>query len=113
MRRSKYGNKRIFFMGRWFDSKAEANHYLELVLRQKAGQIRNLQCQVPYELIPKQVVNGKTWPATTYRADFVYDDLTDMRTHVVDVKGKKTEVYSLKKKLMWQVHHIEIEEVTA
>lgn len=113
MKRSKYGNKRIFFMGRWFDSKAEANHYLELVLRQKAGQIRNLQCQVPYELIPKQAVNGKTWHATTYRADFVYDDLTDMKTHVVDVKGKKTEAYQLKKKLMWQVHHIEIEEVKA
>lgn len=110
---NKYHNKKTFYQGRWFDSRAEANYYGQLILLQRAGLIRDLECQVPFVLVPKQTTpSGGTWNATTYRADFAYDDLRDGRHHVVDVKGKRTELYQLKRKLMLFVHGIEVEEVT-
>ena len=42
-------------------------------------------------------------------ADFMYRDAGGR--HVVDFKGVRTAVYKLKKRLMWHVHGINIEEV--
>jgi hypothetical protein len=72
-----------------------------------AGEIKDLQEQVPFVLVPADELGR----AIVYRADFVYHDKRDGRTHVEDVKGFRTEGYKLKRRLMWKIHKILIEEV--
>src|SRR5262245_50402977 len=50
-------------------SKKEARREAELRLMERAGKVKNLRCQVSYDL----EVNGM-WVAT-YIADFVYEEL--------------------------------------
>lgn len=78
-----------------FDSKKEARRYQELKLLEDVGVIRDLKLQVPFELIPKQF--GER--AVRYIADFVYYDMEKRISIVEDVKGFKTDVYKLKRKL--------------
>lgn len=102
---SKYKNRKTVIDGIAFDSKKEAARYGELQLLDKAGSIQDLRLQVPFELIPKQA--GER--AARYIADFVYTE--NGKTVVEDVKGVKTDVYKIKKKLMLAVHGIRIREV--
>ena len=106
---SKYNNSK--YGG--YDSKKEARRATELKLLEKAGVISRLQEQVVYELIPSQyrIVNGKkkcVERAMKYIADFQYVENGD--TVVEDVKGFRTEVYKMKKKLMLFIHDIQIKE---
>lgn len=106
----KYHAKKTELDGITFDSKKEANRYAELKLLERSGAIHNLQRQVRYELIPAQKIDGKTVErACHYIADFVYEE--DGKTVVEDVKGYRTKEYVLKRKLMLQVHGIEVREV--
>ncbi len=106
----KYHAKKTELDGITFDSKKEANRYAELKLLERSGAIHNLQRQVRYELIPAQKKDGKTVErACHYIADFVYED--NGKTVVEDVKGYRTKEYVLKRKLMLQVHGIEVREV--
>lgn len=102
MRYSKYRNKPTIVDGLRFASKREANRWKELCILQKAGKISRLQRQIRYPL----VVNGEI--VATYIADFVYDE--NGMEIVEDVKGVRTDVYKLKKKLMWAIHSIGIVE---
>ena len=99
----KYGNKKTVVDGITFDSKKEATRFAELQLLQRAGAIFDLQRQVPFTLIPKQVRDGKTIERPcVYKADFVYKDKTGTEI-VEDTKGMKTKEYIIKRKLMlWQ-----------
>jgi len=116
MARNKYGNKKTVVDGIVFDSKKEANRYCELKLLEKAGEIRDLKRQVKFVLIPaiseyrgcgqRAVCVQK---AVTYIADFVYKE--NGEEIVEDVKGMKTEVYKLKKKLLRWRYGITIREV--
>lgn len=92
---SKYNNKKTIVDGIAFDSKKEAYRYEELKILEKANIIKNLARQVPFELIPKQ--RGER--AVRYIADFVYIDTKTGNIIVEDVKGFKTDVYKLKRKL--------------
>ena len=108
--RSKYGAKKVVSDGITFDSRKEANRYRELVLLERAGRIQNLQCQVKFELIPSQRVDGRVVErAVQYVADFVYTQ--DGKTVVEDTKGFKTKDYIIKRKLMLHIHNIRIKEV--
>jgi hypothetical protein len=80
-----------------------------LEAEEKAGRIRDVQCQVPFELQPSFKSGGKTIRAIKYVADFTYYDKSDI-LHIVDTKGFRTEVYKLKKKMM-QYRGYDIEEV--
>lgn len=84
--------------------------WIELKNLEAEGTITNLQRQVTYELIPKQIIGKKVIErACTYKADFVYiykDSLV-----VEDAKGFKTPEYRIKKKLMLYIHNIQIKEV--
>lgn len=105
--RSKYGAEAVVEDGWRFDSKAEAIRYRELLLRGRAGEIADLELQ-PVFLI---VVNGIR--IATYRADFAYRDLQAGGAFVVeDVKGVRTPVYRLKKRLVEALHGIVIREIT-
>lgn len=110
-KKSKYHNTKVEYNGIKFDSVREMRHYQLLEYRQKIGEIKELKLQVPYELIPTYKMNDKTIRKTTYVADFVYYDTRDNKTHVIDVKGFKTQTYKLKKKLFEYKYKIEIEEV--
>lgn len=102
IRKAKYGNKKVVIDGIKFDSKREAQRYGALQLMLKAGLISNLRMQVPYQI----TVNGKK--VCRYVADFVYSE--NGKEVVEDVKGMKTPVYNLKKKLMEAVFGVVIFE---
>lgn len=108
---SKYNNVKCRYDGRTFDSIAEAERYILLKDAMRRGIISGLKMQVPFEIVPADKdADGKKLRALKYVADFTYYD-KDGELHVEDVKGVRTAVYKLKKRLMWQVHRIAIEEI--
>ena len=88
-----------------YASKREANRAAELELLVRVGAISNLRKQVKYELIPKR--DGER--AVSYIADFVYQQ--DGKEVIEDVKGFKTPVYKIKRRLMQEKYGITIQEV--
>lgn len=106
---SKYHNKKTKVMGREFDSRHEAERYMQLRSMEQNGIISDLRCQVSYELVKSQRVCGKMIRASYYIADFVYN--RDGEEVVEDAKGVKTAVYQLKKKLMAVNYGILVQEV--
>jgi hypothetical protein len=52
-KKHKYGAKRTEVMGIKFDSKKEANRYLELKMLARAGKIRDLKLQPKFLLLDK------------------------------------------------------------
>ena len=102
VKKSKYGNKKTEVEGIKFDSQKEAKRYQDLKIQQFAGEISDLKLQVRFDLI----VNGQK--VAVYVADFQY--FKDGKEVVEDVKGMKTAIYRLKKKLMKAVYGIEILE---
>jgi hypothetical protein len=97
---SKYGNKKTA----GFASRREAKRYADLYLLEKAGEIRDLKCQVPFVLIPA----NKIFRETKYFADFTYLDKSGQLV-VEDAKGYKTPEFRIKEKLMYSVHGIVIQ----
>lgn len=123
----KYGNRKVQFNGIVFDSLKERDRYIDLTILEKAGKIKHLQLQTPFELIPTQYEpsgevyqsgkkKGQPKPgkvierACTYYADFTYYT-ADGDFVVEDTKGLKTKEYRIKKKLMLFVHGIRIVEI--
>lgn len=98
-----------------FASQKEARRYGELKLLQQVHAISDLECQPEFPLsVVKIFRNG--WPielATVgkYIADFQYTDLRTGEIVVEDVKGVRTPVYQLKKKLVAAIHGITVREV--
>ena len=108
-RRSKFGAVKTKVDGIVFDSKREAARYAELVLLHRAKKIRLLELQPVFPI----VVNGVT--VAKYVADFRYQTIPLgfelAETIVEDVKGVKTPLYRLKKKLVEAQYGIEITEI--
>lgn len=108
--RQKYGNHKVEVAGEKFDSKAEHKRFVYLEDLQRNGKIKDLQRQVPFELIPGQTrPSGGNERPVRYIADFVYTQ--DGARIVEDVKGHATPEYKLKKKLLLWVHGIELKEI--
>jgi len=101
----KYGAEKTGVDGIMFDSKKEARRYAELKLLECAGEIGGLRIQPEYDLIVREVKIGK------YRGDFSYIHTKTKEVVVEDVKGVRTPVYRLKKKLMNALFGIKIVEV--
>lgn len=108
---AKYHNKKVSYDGYTFDSIKEKNYYIKLKILEKAGKIKELELQKEFELQPSFKLNNKTNRKITYKADFTYKTTEDNKIHVIDVKGFKTDVYRLKKKLFEYRYGIEIEEI--
>ena len=108
---AKYHNKKVKYDGYTFDSIREKNYYIKLKLLEKSGKIKELELQKEFELQPSFKLNNKTSRKITYRADFTYKTTEDDKLHVIDVKGFKTDVYKIKKKLFEYKYRIEIEEI--
>ena len=110
----KYGNQRVTDeQGLKFDSKAEHRHWLHLAALAKAGKIMDLRRQVPFELAPAVVIQGRKKRALCYVADFCYVDCETGEQVVEDVKGAVTDVWRIKLHLMATVHGIEVKEIRA
>ena len=104
-RRGKYNAKKTEVDGRVFDSRAEARRYSELCLLGKAGEIQDIECQ------PKFDIKVNSQHICNYIADFRYLNKFG-EPMVEDVKGVKTPVYRLKKKLVEALYNITITEIT-
>lgn len=115
-RPSKYHNKKSTYYdpdlneSLAFDSLKELDYYFILKDRLKRGEITDLRRQVSIIIQPAFDFNGKRIREITYRADFMYIDKRDGSPHIIDVKGMRTDVYKLKKKLLLYQGY-EIEEV--
>lgn len=87
-----------------FASKAEAWRYLDLLLLGQAGEIRNLELQ------PRFPLHVCGIEVSTYVADFRYEErgpreglargLAPWRDIIEDVKGVRTPVYRLKRRMV-------------
>lgn len=88
-KRGKFGNIVVDTPDGRFDSKAEYERFCQLRLLAASGQIRDLRRQVPFEL-----------SVCKYIADFVYFDNVRGVEVVEDVKGVRTNIYKLKRKMM-------------
>lgn len=98
----KYHNINTVVDGIKFDSKLEAERYVQLKILERAGVIRGLELQPSFELLPSFRKNGKTWRKTVYKADFMYILCENDITIIEDVKGSTaviTDVFRLKQKL--------------
>ena len=101
----KYYNKKAELDGYIFDSQAEASRYQELRLMEKADAIHGLEVHPMFYFSINNVSIGY------YKADFQYWE--NGRRIVEDVKGVRTPVYKLKRKLMLALHGIGITEIDA
>lgn len=119
---TKYHATKTTVNGIVFDSKKEAKRYYELLKLQEQGEISDLNRQVKFLLIPKQVEPDTIGPKggitkgrviereVAYIADFTYRDV-EGNLIVEDTKGVRTPEYVIKRKLMLQVHGIRVREI--
>lgn len=129
---TKYKNTKCEYDGIVFDSIKEKHRYQELKLLERVGEIKDLQLQKVYELVPAQyetVESGEFYKvgfkkgqpktkrvcvekAVTYKADFVYTT-KEGKEVVEDTKSEvtKTTEYIIKRKLMLYIHGIKIKEI--
>lgn len=96
-RYNKYKNQKVEYKGIKFDSVKEANRYFVLKDMEKRGEIESLELQPKFDLLNAFIYEGRKQRKITYIADFKY--LKDGRIVVEDVKGMKTEVYKIKRKI--------------
>ena len=95
---TKYNAKKTEVNGIVFDSKLEAERYMQLRLLEQAGEIGELRLQVEFQIF-KGGMNGETGEKTKsrfYVADFVYIDYQNHKLIVEDTKGIETADFRLK-----------------
>lgn len=97
--RNKYNARKTVMCGHEFDSKREAEVYLELLAQKQAGKIVRIGFQPSYTLLAGFKDNtGKNQKPITYTADF-FVTFADGHSEVIEVKGVRTRDYLLRKKL--------------
>ena len=99
---SKYHNRKT----KGFDSAKEWRRNQELETLQRAGEISELNRQVPFTLMPSYTIvdettrqGFRTVREIRYIAEFTYR-LKDGTRIIEDVKGMQTDVFKLKRKLL-------------
>lgn len=114
-RRSKYSAIPTVVEGYRFASKREAARYQALRLLERAKLIGELRRQPEFPLhVVRLYRNG--WPISIvtvakYVADFEYLMFDTGEIVVEDVKGMRTPLYILKRKLAEAIHGITVREV--
>ena len=117
----KYKAKRTEVDGISFDSKREAQRWSVLKVRERIGEIRNLDRQVkfPIEVDGKPIrIRSKRYPKgriVSYFADFAYEERQDIETEcevwsyiIEDVKGHDTPLSRLKRALVEAIYGVEV-----
>ena len=96
---NKYNARKTTVCGHTFDSKREAEIYLDLLSRKQHGEIIRIGLQPSYTLLAGFKDNqGNKQRAITYTADF-FVTYADGHSEVIEVKGMRTRDYMLRKKL--------------
>lgn len=100
--RNKYNNRKT----KGFDSAKEWRRNQELETLQRAGEISELNRQVPFVLMSSYTIADETTKQgfrtireIRYIADFTYR-LKDGTRIIEDVKGMQTDVFKIKRKLL-------------
>lgn len=96
---NKYHARKTVMCGHTFDSRREAEIYLDLLSRKQAGEIVRIGFQPSYTLLAGFKDNtGKNQKPITYTADF-FVTYADGHSEVIEVKGVRTRDYLLRKKM--------------
>lgn len=103
-KKQKYNNQIVEFDGYVFRSKKELGRYVSLRALQAAGEISDLKLQIPFQLND----GGKF--SCQYVADFLYKDLRTGEIVVDDAKGKETNLFKRKAKLMFTLYGIVVKK---
>ncbi len=107
-KKPKYNNQKVWYDNHFYDSKKEAGYAMLLDSLKKAkkasDRVTYYERQIPFEMVINKI------KVCTYIADFKVF-YADGRVEVVDVKGMKTQIYKLKKKLLKAVKNIDIIEI--
>lgn len=111
----KVPHQRIVANGIEFDSKAEHDRYLELLLMERAGLIHDLECHPSYEVLPKQETpKGKqNFRPVVYTPDFRYKT-AEGKEIVEEIKSEYTRQekdYVIRRKLLFYTQGIYVEEI--
>ena len=96
---NKYKNKKTIVDGIKFDSEMESHYYIYLKQLKEIGEVVDFVLQPTYLLQEGFDLNGKRIRPITYKADFkvIYKDGHE---EVIDVKGKITEEFKIKRKML-------------
>ena len=96
---NKYKNKKTMVDGIKFDSEMESHYYIYLKQLKEIGEVIDFVLQPTYLLQEGFDLNGKRIRPITYKADFkvIYKDGHE---EVIDVKGKLTEEFKIKRKML-------------
>lgn len=88
-KKTKLGNKRVKYGGRWYHSRQEANYAIKLDFQKMEGQVISIvpQFKVSLKVCGKHICS--------YILDFRVD-YKDGHTEVIDVKGHPTDLFKLK-----------------
>ena len=98
-KKNKYNARKTVMCGHEFDSKREAEIYLDLLSRKQHGEIIRIGLQPQYTLLEGFKDNtGKNQKPITYTADF-FVTYADGHSEVIEVKGMRTRDYLLRKKI--------------
>jgi hypothetical protein len=112
-RKSKYKNKSVFIDGLRFDSKLEADRYLELKALQASGEVAWFIRQVPFQVATGVIYRADflvVWvhPVFTSTPDCMYVD----HVTVEDCKGYLTPVSKVKMAAVQDKYGIKIKLLT-
>jgi len=102
---SKFNNTKVVVDGKTFDSRLEYRRFKDLLLMEKAGQIRDLRDHVKFPLMVGDELIGY------YEADAVYFDCEKNCKVVEDAKGRRTPLFSWKARHFKAQHGYAITEV--
>ena len=96
---NKYNNKKTIVDGIKFDSEMESHYYIYVKQLKEMGEVVDFVLQPTYLLQEGFNLNGKRIRPITYKADFkvIYKDGHE---EVIDVKGKITEEFKIKRKML-------------
>ena len=95
-----------------FDSKKEARRYDALLVLLKTGEITDLKIQPEFTLIEAYTKpDGERVRALRYRADFSYRRGGVLIVEDVKSPATRTRTYLDKRKLMREIHGIDVKEV--
>lgn len=96
---NKYNARKTTVCGHTFDSKREAEVYLELLADKQAGKVVRIAFQPSYTLLEAFTDNtGKRQKPITYTADF-FVTYADGHAEMIEMKGVRTRDYLLRKKM--------------
>lgn len=103
----KYGNKKVYRHGHWFDSIAEAEYY-PIAVKYASDQGCELRLQERLDILPGLKINQWTIRKSQYVADYAFYYRGKLN-RLVDVKGVETKDFRLKAKMIAKEYGIVIE----